>query len=53
VDLEEKYDPTVGSMIARLKYGYGMPFHREETLQGNLGVPLPDSTLFPAICRAS
>jgi transposase len=40
----EKYDPTVGSMIALLKYGYGMPFHRQETLQGNLGVPLSDAT---------
>jgi hypothetical protein len=27
-----------------LKYGYGMPFHRQETLQGNLGIPLSDST---------
>jgi transposase len=44
VDPEEKYDPTVGSMIALLKYGNGMPFHREEKLQENLGVPLPAST---------
>ena len=44
VDKEEKYDPTVGSMIALLKYGNGMPFHRQETLQGNLGIPLSDST---------
>jgi transposase len=44
VDAEEKYDPTVGSMIALLKYGYGMPFHRQETLQGNLGIPLSDAT---------
>jgi transposase len=44
VDAEEKYDPTVGSMIALLKYGTGMPFHRAETLQENLGVPLPAST---------
>jgi transposase len=44
VDAEEKYDPTVGSMIALLRYGYGMPFHRQETLQGNLGIPLPDAT---------
>jgi transposase len=44
VDDQEKYDPTVGSMIALLKYGYGMPFHRQETLQGNLGLPLSDST---------
>lgn len=44
VDLKEKYDPTVGSMIALLKYGYGMPFHRQETLEGHLGIPLSDST---------
>jgi transposase len=44
VDAEEKYAPTVGSMIALLKYGSGMPFHRAETLQENLGVPLPAST---------
>ena len=40
----EKYDATVGSMIALLKYGTGVPFHREEQLQGNLGIPLPAST---------
>ncbi len=41
---EKKYDATVGSMIALLKYGSGMPFNRNETLQENLGVPLPVST---------
>ena len=40
----EKYDATVGSMIAVLKYGSGMPFHRLDTLQANLGIPLPAST---------
>jgi transposase len=40
----EKYDATVGSMIALLKYGNGMPFNREEKLQENLGIPLPAST---------
>ena len=40
----EKYDATVGSMVALLKYGTGMPFHRNEILQENLGVPLPAST---------
>jgi transposase len=39
-----KYDATAGSMIALLKYGAGMPFHREEKLQGSLGIPLPAST---------
>jgi len=40
----EKYDATAGSMIALLKYGNGMPFYRDEKLQANLGIPLPDST---------
>lgn len=44
VDAEQKYDPTVGSMIALLKYGNGLPFHRQEILQESLGVPLPAST---------
>jgi transposase len=39
-----RYDATVGSMIALLKYGTGMPFNREERLQGSLGIPLPAST---------
>jgi hypothetical protein len=39
-----KYDATVGSVIALLKYGSGMPFNRFEGLQGNLGIPLPAST---------
>jgi len=41
---EKKYDATVGSMIALLKYGTGMPFHRAEKLQESLGIPLPAST---------
>jgi transposase len=40
----EKYDTTVASMIALLKYGSGLPFNRLEGLQGNLGIPLPAST---------
>jgi len=41
---EERYDATVGSTIALLKYGSGMPFNRLERLQGTVGVPLPAST---------
>jgi transposase len=41
---KEKYDATASSMVALLKYGTGMPFHREEKLQANLGIPLPAST---------
>jgi len=40
----EKYDETVGSMIAQLKYGSGMPFNRLEGLEQRLGIPLPAST---------
>ena len=39
-----KRDATVGSMIALLRYGTGMPFSRNETLQEGLGIPLPAST---------
>ena len=35
----EKYDATAGSMIALLKYGSGVPFHRLERLQANLADP--------------
>jgi hypothetical protein len=40
----EKYDATTGAMIALLKYGTGMPFHRLARLQADLGIPLPAST---------
>lgn len=39
-----KYDESVGSMIAMLKYGYGLPFHRCARLQDNLEIPVPSST---------
>ncbi len=41
---EKKYDETSASMIALLKYGSGVPFYRLDTLQSNLGIPLPPST---------
>lgn len=41
---KEKYDETAGAMVALLKYGGGLPFHRLENLQESLGVPLPAST---------
>jgi len=40
----EKYDATAGSMIALLKYGSGLPFHRLAGLQASLGLPLPAAT---------
>jgi len=41
---DEKYDGSVGSIIAVLKYGSGFPFYRLEKLQQNVGVPLADAT---------
>jgi hypothetical protein len=40
----KKYDETVPSVIALLKYGNGFPFYRLAQLQSNLGVPLPAGT---------
>jgi transposase len=40
----EKYDETVGAMIAQLKYGSGTPFYRLEQLEQQLGIPLPAAT---------
>jgi transposase len=39
-----KYDMTAVAMIALLKYGTGMPFHRMERLETQLGIPLPAAT---------
>jgi transposase len=41
---DQKYNPSAGSMIGLLKYGSGLPFHRLDGLQADLGVPLPAST---------
>lgn len=40
----EKVDATTGAMVALLKYGSEMPFHRLERLQADLQIPLPAST---------
>jgi len=49
----EKYDATVASMIALLKYGTGQPFHRQDKLQKSLGVPLPASTQWEIVAAAA
>ena len=41
---DKKYDASVGSIIAVLRYGSGFPLKRLEMLQKNAGVPLPDAT---------
>jgi len=40
----DKYDEMAGAMIAELKYGAGMPFHRLKQLEQRMGVPLPAAT---------
>ena len=40
----EKYDETAAAMIAQLKYGSGVPFHRLERMEELLGIPLPAAT---------
>jgi transposase len=50
---EQKYDPTVGAIVALMKYGTGLPFHRLEKLQQSLGVPLPASTQWEIVDSAA
>ena len=45
----DRFDPSAVAMIAQLKYGTGMPFHRLENMQSSLGIPLPESTQWDAI----
>lgn len=40
----QKYDATAVSMMALLRYGYGMPGNRLANLQASLGIPLAAST---------
>jgi hypothetical protein len=49
---EEKYDPSVASVIATLRYGMGMPWNRIEQMQRAAGVPLPASVQWELMCQA-
>jgi len=49
----QKYDETVGAMIAMLKYGSGFPFYRIEKLQKSMGIPLPASTQWDIVEKAA
>ncbi len=49
----EKYDPTVGALVALLRYGGGMPFYRLERLQQSVGVPLPASVQWEQALRVA
>ncbi len=48
-----KYDASAGSMIALLKYGSGLPFHRLDRLQGSLGIPLPAATQWEIVAEVA
>jgi len=49
----EKYDATSTSMVALLKYGVGVPFHRLERLQADLQIPLPASTQWEMVAETA
>jgi len=44
-----KYDPTVASIIATLRYGEGMPWNRIQRIQLSAGVPLSASTQWEVV----
>jgi hypothetical protein len=46
---QAKYDPSVGCQLGILHYEYGMPLTRLQTVQANLGVPLPIGTQWQLI----
>jgi len=48
----DKYDATAASMIALLKYGTGLPFHRLAKLEQSLGIPLPAATQWEVVQKA-
>ena len=50
---EKKYDESVASMVAMLKYGAGVPFHRLEKLERNMGIPLPAATQWELVRDAA
>ena len=49
----EKYDATAASMIALLKYGSGVPFHRLGGLQRSMEIPLPASTQWEIVAETA
>jgi len=49
----EKYDASAASMIALLKYGTGLPFHRLERLQGSMEIPLPAATQWEIVAETA
>jgi transposase len=48
-----KYDETVGTTIALLRYGGGFPHNRIERFQKSAGVPLPAATQWEIVKKGS
>ncbi|HKV39676.1 MAG TPA: hypothetical protein VJX67_10710 [Blastocatellia bacterium] len=48
-----KYDATVIGIIAVLKYGSGVPFHRLQRLESQFGIPLPAATAWELLAAAA
>ncbi len=48
-----KYDESAAAMIALLKYGCGLPFHRLQRLQQALAIPLPATTQWDVVAQAA
>jgi transposase len=48
-----KYDPSVGTMLALMRYGAGLPMYRMDQWQDHFGVPLAASTQWELIEAAS
>ena len=50
---ETKYDESAAAMIALLKYGCGLPFHRIQRLEKALAIPLPAATQWEVVQQAA
>jgi transposase len=50
---DTKYDETAAAMIALLKYGCGLPFHRIQRLEQALAIPLPATTQWDVVQPAA
>jgi transposase len=50
---QDKYDSSVGTMLAVTRYGMGQPMYRTDKWQSHFGVPLPASTQWKLIAAAS
>jgi hypothetical protein len=48
-----KYAPSAVAMVALLKYGTGVPFHRLGALQRHLGVPLAATTQWELVAEGA